>query len=120
MGVLMVLQQSDTETEQTEPERDRETERERERARESSRQIDIQIDRRGPNRRGPETSVWGMASSDLDETWGKFLLQASRSFLYGSGTSEKNPEFLKNQFLISMKIRKIPITFPYISFNGLI
>ena len=29
--------------------------------------------------------TWGMISSDLDETWWKFFLQAPRSFLDSSG-----------------------------------
>ena len=46
---------------------------------------------RRPERTGLEPQynlcfrVWGKVSSDLDETWGKFFLQASRSFVYSSG-----------------------------------
>ena len=46
-------------------------------------------------------SMWGEASSDLDETWAKFFPQASRSFLYSSGALEttRNPQ--TNSFLFS-------------------
>ena len=33
-------------------------------------------------------NLWGEIASDLDETWWQFFPQASRSFLYSSGTLE--------------------------------
>ena len=41
-------------------------------------------------------NVWGEVASDLDETWWKFFLQACRSFLYSSGTSETTRNMFKN------------------------
>ena len=39
------------------------------------------------------STKYGVTKADLDETWGKFFLQASQSFLYSSRTSEttRNP-----------------------------
>ena len=50
-------------------------------------------------------SVWGEVASDLDDIWRKFFLQASRSFLYSSGTLDttRNPQTPTFYFLNAFK-----------------
>ena len=48
----------------------------------------------------------GVSKADLDESWGKIFLQASRSFLYSSGTSETTRNHKKTTFYFLYKFKK--------------